>query len=99
MISGAVNPIRARERAVSTSGKEMRIAAGLTQAALATRLDRPRSFVAKYEGGERRVDVIEFIEIAGAIGFDPTEFIKEFVSAGQEPHDASAPCGKDVGLP
>jgi transcriptional regulator with XRE-family HTH domain len=31
--------------------------AGLTQHELAKRLHRPQSFVAKYEGGERRVDV------------------------------------------
>ena len=41
-----------------------RKAAGLTQHELAKRLRRPQSFVAKYEGGERRVDVVEFIEFA-----------------------------------
>jgi len=40
-----------------------RKAANLTQHQLAKRLRRPQSFVAKYEGGERRVDVVEFIEI------------------------------------
>lgn len=45
--------------------------AGLTQTALAERLGRPQSFVAKYEGGERRIDVVEFIAIAHAIGADP----------------------------
>ena len=53
----------------------MRIAAGLTQARLADHLNRPQSFVAKYEGGERRLDVVEFMEVAKAIGFDPAEFI------------------------
>ena len=56
----------------------MRIAADLTQAQLAARLDRPQSFVAKYEGGERRLDVIEFMEVAEAIGFDPADFIGRF---------------------
>lgn len=49
--------------------------AGLTQAALAKRLRRPQSYVSKYERGERRLDVIEFLEIARAIGFDPHEVI------------------------
>ena len=41
--------------------------AGITQTQLAARLKRPQSFVAKYEGGERRLDVIEFIfDSAGA---------------------------------
>jgi len=48
-----------------------RKAAGLTQHQLAKRLRRPQSFVAKYEGGERRVDVMEFIEICKAIEVDP----------------------------
>ena len=37
--------------------------AGLTQAELAERLGRKQSFVAKYEGGERRLDLVEFLEI------------------------------------
>lgn len=45
--------------------------AGLTQVKLAKRLGKPQSFVAKYEGGERRLDVVEFIVIARAIGADP----------------------------
>ncbi len=48
-----------------------RKAAGLTQRELADRLQRPQSFVAKYEGGERRIDVVEFIEISRAIGAEP----------------------------
>ena len=48
-----------------------REAAGLTQDGLAKRLKKPQSFVAKYEGGERRIDVIEFLAITRAIGADP----------------------------
>jgi len=47
-----------------------RKSAGLTQQELAKRLHKPQSFVAKYEGGERRVDVVEFIEICKAIEAD-----------------------------
>lgn len=50
--------------------------AGLTQQQLAERLGKPQSFVAKYEGGERRLDVIEFIAVAQAIGADPARFIR-----------------------
>lgn len=63
----------------------------MTQAQLAARLDRPQSFVAKYEGGERRLDVIEFMEVAEAIGFDPAEFLGRF-EASDEERDADAPC-------
>jgi transcriptional regulator with XRE-family HTH domain len=45
--------------------------AGLTQQTVAKRLKRPQSFVAKYEGGERRLDIIEFIEVSKALKADP----------------------------
>lgn len=44
--------------------------AGLTQAEVSTKLGRPQSFVAKYEGGERRLDVVEFIQVCGALSVD-----------------------------
>jgi transcriptional regulator with XRE-family HTH domain len=50
--------------------------AGLTQQELARRLRKPQSFVAKYEGGERRIDVIEFLGITAAIGADPARILK-----------------------
>ena len=50
-----------------------RKAAGLTQTVLAHRLGKPPSYIAKYELGERRLDVLEYLDIAAAIGFDPRE--------------------------
>ena len=50
-----------------------RKAAGLTQTAVAARLGKPPSYVAKYEGGDRRLDVLEYLDVAAAIGFDPCE--------------------------
>jgi transcriptional regulator with XRE-family HTH domain len=49
--------------------KARRKAAGLTQTVLAERLGKPPSYVAKYEGGDRRLDVLEFLDVAAAIGF------------------------------
>ncbi len=54
-----------------------RKAAGLTQVALARRLSRPQSFVSKFERGERRLDVIEFLDIAAALDMDPYKFLSE----------------------
>jgi transcriptional regulator with XRE-family HTH domain len=54
---------------------EARRAEKLTQAELSERLRRPQSFVSKYERGERRLDVIEFAEIARALGIDPLRFL------------------------
>jgi transcriptional regulator with XRE-family HTH domain len=53
-----------------------RKAADLTQHDLAKRLKKPQSFVAKYEGGERRLDVIEFLGITRAMGADPVRILK-----------------------
>jgi transcriptional regulator with XRE-family HTH domain len=55
---------------------EERNAARLTQTVVARRLRKPQSYVSKYEAGERRLDVIEFLHIARAIGFDPGGFLE-----------------------
>lgn len=49
--------------------------AKLTQAQLARLLGQQQSFVARLEGGERRIDIIELFELALAIGFDPVDLI------------------------
>ena len=56
---------------------EARKDAGLTQVDVAVKLDKPQSFVAKYEGGERRLDVIEFLEIADIINADTSAILKK----------------------
>src|SRR5258708_37244879 len=61
-----------------------RKAAGLTQQALALRLKKPQSFVAKYEGGERRLDGVEFITIAPALGAHPLKLITMLLRGGQD---------------
>jgi transcriptional regulator with XRE-family HTH domain len=50
--------------------------AGLTQHEVAKRLKKPQSFVAKYERGERRIDVVEFLAITRAIGADPAKIVR-----------------------
>ena len=54
---------------------EARKEAGLTQVDLAKKLSRPQSFVSKFERGERRLDVIEFLDIAEALNVDPYKFL------------------------
>jgi transcriptional regulator with XRE-family HTH domain len=56
---------------------QARKGAGITQAELASSLSRPQSFVSKFERGERRLDVIEFVDVARAIGIDPVRFLSE----------------------
>ena len=50
---------------------ETRKSKGVTQQELADRLKRPRSYVAKIETGERRLDVVEFVEWFHALKADP----------------------------
>ncbi len=54
-----------------------RTKAGMTQQQLADRLGKPQSFVAKYEGGERRIDVVELVVIAKVLNLDPARAVKE----------------------
>lgn len=56
---------------------EAREKCGLTQVALATKLGKPQSYVSKYERGERRLDVIEFLDVAAVLGIDPVKLIKQ----------------------
>lgn len=54
--------------------------AGIRQQALAKKLGKPQSFVAKYEGGERRIDLVEFVAIVEALGADPLKLFRVFLS-------------------
>ncbi|MBF6599036.1 MAG: helix-turn-helix transcriptional regulator [Dehalococcoidia bacterium] len=55
---------------------EARRRAGLTQAELALALKRPQSYVSKYERGERRIDVVELLDIASALHADPCDLLR-----------------------
>ena len=63
-----------------------RRAAGLSQYDLADRLGVSQDFISKYEGGRRRLDVIEFLRITKAIGIDFEEILRPLISvAGSFP--------------
>jgi transcriptional regulator with XRE-family HTH domain len=66
-------------RAVCEVLTQARAEAGVTQRDLALRLKRPHSYVAKIEGGERRVDVVEFAQIARALKVDPAKLFNKIV--------------------
>jgi transcriptional regulator with XRE-family HTH domain len=55
---------------------EARKRAGVTQIELASQLQRPQSFVAKYEARERRLDVAEYLVIARTLGVDPYRLLR-----------------------
>lgn len=56
---------------------EERQKANLSQASLSSKLGVNQTYVSKYELGERRLDIIELMEIADAIGFDILALIKK----------------------
>jgi len=53
--------------------------ADITQRELARRLGRAHSFVGKIESGERQLNVLEFCELADALGVDPRELFGKVV--------------------
>ena len=58
--------------------QKCRVDKGLTQEQVAVQLGKPQSFVSKYESGERRLDIIEFLEVAKALDIEPASFLKRF---------------------
>ena len=54
---------------------EQRKKAKLRQVDVAKRLGRYQSYVTNIETGQRRIDVVELLDLAEAIGFDPHEAI------------------------
>lgn len=56
---------------------EARQSKGLTQTEIATRLGKPQSFVSKYESGERRLDVVEFLEVCQALSIKPNSILNK----------------------
>lgn len=77
------SPMHAELRVfVATKRKE----AGLSQAKVAIGLRRPQSYVAHVELGQRRVGVVELMELAAVIGFDPADAIERLKLVGKDPN-------------
>jgi transcriptional regulator with XRE-family HTH domain len=62
---------------------EARVERGLSQTALADRLNRPQTFVSKYERGERRLDLVEFLEIVDVLKSDAHEILRQVQAVGR----------------
>ena len=68
-----------RHRALCAALVAARKAAGLSQHELAVRLKTSQTVIARIEIGERRVDVIEFIDLARALRIDPREIVAQLM--------------------
>jgi transcriptional regulator with XRE-family HTH domain len=68
-----------RHRALCAVLVAARKAAGLSQHALAARLKTSRTAIARIEIGERRVDVVEFLDLAHALRIDPHQVLDELM--------------------
>ncbi len=52
---------------------------GMTQQQLAKKLKRPQSYISKFENGERRLDIIELLEICKSLNIELSKILKEAV--------------------
>lgn len=60
---------------------EARKGKGVTQVELSEMLDKPQSYVSKYETGERRLDVVEMIIICRKLNISPTTVVKKLIKS------------------
>jgi transcriptional regulator with XRE-family HTH domain len=78
MAKAKFSPAYDRFRALLVSARK---SAGLNQSELAKRLGRHQSYVSKVEQGERRLDVVEFVQFADAIAADPIKILRAVMKA------------------
>jgi len=61
-----------------------RMLQGATQGQISEMLNKPQSFVSKYENGERRLDFIEVIDICNILHADPHELVDALIDKKYE---------------
>lgn len=66
--------------------RETRERDGVPQTQLATRLGTTQTFVSKVERGERRLDVVELIEVFEALGVKPDAWISDYLVRRRKAH-------------
>lgn len=68
--------------------RQLRKEAGFSQQELAAALDKPQSFVSKYESGERKLDILELRQICQKLGIDTVKFVTRLEEALIDEHEA-----------
>ena len=74
----------ARHRRLAELIAQYRRDAGLTQAEVARELGRHQPFITSIENGQRKVGVVEFLQLARIIGFDPHAALAQIESVVDE---------------
>lgn len=54
-----------------------RIAAGLRQSDIAKETNRSQAYISKFEKGDLRLDVVDFVRVCRSIGCDPHKVLDE----------------------
>jgi len=63
--------------------KRERKLAGLRQIEIAKKTNRSQAYISKFENGDLRLDVVDFVRICEAIGCDPVTLLKEVFGLGK----------------
>jgi transcriptional regulator with XRE-family HTH domain len=72
------DPWEIRRTALRQAFKELRLKAKLTQIDVAHGLNKPQSYVSKYENGERKLDYVEVIELCDLFGVSISQLDKRY---------------------
>jgi transcriptional regulator with XRE-family HTH domain len=78
-----------------TARRELRV----TQVELGERLGNTQTFISKVERGERRLDVVEFVEFCEALGASPEETFRRYLgqrARGSPPGKKKASAGRSA---
>jgi transcriptional regulator with XRE-family HTH domain len=55
--------------------RDARLSAGLRQIDVAEQLGKPQSFIAKIESGERKIDLIDVLNVCAVVKLNPEQLI------------------------
>jgi transcriptional regulator with XRE-family HTH domain len=67
---------KARREKLRKELREARKRSNLKQVEVAEILGKPQSYIAKVENGERKIDLIETLQLCKALGLDPHQLIE-----------------------
>lgn len=70
-----------KKRRLASLLRDIRLEAGLTQAAVAKSIGQTQSYVSKYEQGEQRLDLIELEAVCKAVGVPLVDFVRRYIES------------------